>query len=188
MSKRQEFIDIVQENIKRNGINNLLHYLDEDTDFYTAPASSMFHGNHEGGLVEHSINVFKLLSSNKMIRDKYSMETIAIVSLFHDFCKINMYKVEMRNAKDENGQWIKVPYYKSNEDFPFGHGEKSAWIVNKFINITDEEAMAINWHMGGFDARVRGGYNGLSKAFSDSMLVLETHIADMRATYLLENK
>lgn len=183
---KEEFIKIVRENIKRDGIEDLLDYL-ETTDFYKAPASTMYHGNYEGGLIEHSLNVFKMLSgSYSSVISEYDMESIAIVSLFHDLCKANLYKVEMRNVK-QNGQWIQVPYYKTDEEFPFGHGEKSVYLLMKFIKLTDEEALAIRWHMGGFDQAIKGGSYALSGAYSKSLLALELHIADMRATYICEN-
>ena len=183
---KEKFVKIVRENIKRDGIEDLLKYLDE-TDFYKAPASSMFHCNYEGGLVEHSINVFEMILKSEYVKN-YSVETLAIISLFHDLCKANLYKVEMRNTKNEYGQWIKVPYYKTDEKYPFGHGEKSVYLLMKYIKLTDEEALAINWHMGSFDYRVRGGCYSLGEAFNQSTLALELHIADMRASYITENK
>lgn len=180
------FINLARKNIHREGLDSLLNYL-ENTDFYTAPASTHYHGAYEGGLLEHSINVFKALSESKYVSD-YSMESIAIVSLFHDICKTGLYKIEMRNVKNENGQWVKKPFYKVDEDYPYGHGEKSVYLIMKYMKLTDEEALAIRWHMGGFDDTVKGGSYSLGKAFSQSLLALELHLADMRATYILENK
>lgn len=182
---KEKFIKLAKENVLREGINDLLKYLEEETDFYTAPASTKYHGSYKGGLLEHSINVFNELKDSKYINN-YSKETLTLVSLFHDICKANIYKVEIRNTK-KDGDWIQVPYFSVDEKFPFGHGEKSVYLINKFIKLTDEEALAIRWHMGGFTDSVKGGSYSLSKAF-ENILALELHIADMRATYILENK
>lgn len=182
---KNTFISTVKENINRDGIENLLNWL-ETTDFYTAAASSRYHNSFEGGLVSHSLNVYNLLKASPNLND-YSDESIAIVSLFHDFCKINYYEVSTRNVKNKSGIWEQVPYYKVSEKFPFGHGEKSVFIVNQFIKLSNEEALAINWHMGGFDSRVRGGSFSIAEAYNLSKLALELNIADMRATYILEN-
>lgn len=184
---KEKFENLVRENIKRDGVGDLLAYL-ESTDFYTAPASTMFHCSYESGLVEHSINVFERLIRSEEAKKLYDIETLAVVSLFHDICKCNTYEVSERNVKDENGRWIKVPYYKSNEIFPYGHGEKSVYLIMKYMKLTDEEALAINWHMSSFDARVKGGSYALSGALTQSVLTLELHVADMRATYIDENK
>lgn len=183
---KQKFIDTLKRDVHREGLDSLLDWL-ESTDFYKAPASSMFHCNYEGGLVKHSLNVYNTLVSSPFLKD-YSNETLAIVSLLHDICKANTYVTEMRNTKNEYGQWVKVPYYKTKEEYPFGHGEKSVYLIMKYMNLTDEEALAIRWHMGGFDHAVKGGSYSLSDAYNSSKLALELHLADMRATYILENK
>lgn len=189
---KKDFIKIVKDNIHRDGIDDLMNYIENETDFYTAPASSNYHSNHEGGLVEHSINVYNRLKTSSIMNNefsgRYSDETIAIVSLFHDLCKTNFYKVEMRNTKNDKNQWVKVPYYKIDEAYPYGHGEKSVYMLMKYIKLTDEEALAINWHMGGFDSRVKGGSYEMNGAYNMSPLALELHIADLRATFVDENK
>lgn len=184
-----KFETIARKAIQREGIEDVLKYLDEKTDFYTAPASTRFHGDHEGGLVEHSINVFNMLRKSEMLdRDKYNIENVAIVALFHDLCKANTYATEMRNKK-ENGQWIQVPFYTVDEEYPYGHGEKSVYILmREGLKLTDEEALAIRWHMGAFTDSVKGGSYSLNPAFEMSHLALELHIADMRATSILEKK
>lgn len=189
MTEKELFIKTVRDNIKRDGVEEFLAYL-ETTDFYTAPASTIHHSCFEGGLVHHSLMVFDELLKSPNIKE-YSRDSIAFVSLFHDVCKVNTYKVEMRNTKNEYGSWIKVPYFKTDEEYPFGHGEKSVYLLMKhgFGNdITDEEALAIDWHMGSYDTRTKGGSFGSGNAFSMSALALELHIADMRATHLRESK
>lgn len=185
MYNKEDFKNLVEQNIKRDGIQEFMAWL-ETTDFYTAPASTVFHSNVEGGLVDHSVNVYNWLS-NSHCKDKYSAETLAIVGLFHDICKANTTVVSIKNVKNEQtGQWEKQPYYKIENQYPFGHGEKSVYLLMKYMKLTDEEALAIDWHMGGFDQRA-SGYD-LSGAMNQSMLVTEVHIADLRATFETENK
>ncbi|MGN1258922.1 MAG: hydrolase [Christensenellales bacterium] len=190
LANRNKFLEIARSIIKRDGIDNLLDYL-EKGDFFTAPASAKFHCDYEGGLLEHSLNVYNRLRQNILNEygdfNTYSEESIAICGLLHDLCKVDYYKVEMRNVK-EKGEWVQKPYYVVDEKLPYGHGEKSVYIINGFIRLTREEAIAINWHMGGFDHRVQGG-NGTSvgESYKKFPLALWLHLSDMQATYLDEN-
>lgn len=190
LQAKNEFIDIFTTRIKRDGADKLLDYL-SNSDFFTAPASARFHLSEEGGLCKHSVNVYKRLV--KIINEEYgsnppySDETIAICGLLHDVCKVNFYAVDYRNSK-ENGEWVKVPYYRVDEKFPYGHGEKSVFIVSQYMRLKPDEAMAINWHMGGFDERVKGGSYALSEAMAKYKLVLLMHIADLQASYLDEER
>lgn len=182
------FCETYQKYIKRDGADKLLKWL-ENTDFFTAPASTRFHGDYTGGLSEHSQNVFdelvRLLKAYPEV--KVSAETAAIVSLLHDVCKADCYKTEMRNKKDENGKWIQVPFYTFDEDFPYGgHGSKSVYIVQSFMKLTDEEAVAINCHMG-FSDRQPGDFS-LGKAYERYPLAWLLHVADEAATYIKESK
>lgn len=187
-----QFEQIFVTNIKREGSTELLNYL-KSSDFFTAPASARYHLNVEGGLCVHSINVYnRLLALVKAeygdnYRDVYSDESIAICGLLHDVCKVNYYVVDYRNVK-EDGQWVKKPYYTVSEKFPFGHGEKSVFLVNQYIKLTADEAQAINWHMGGFDQRVQGGSFSVSEAYNKYKLAVLTHVADLQATYLDEER
>jgi len=190
-----EFISTFRTFIKRDGAEKLLDFLINKSDFFTAPASSKFHSDFEGGLCSHSLNVYyrlvKLLEQEfgDKWREFYSPETVAIVGLLHDVCKVNYYAVEYRNVKNKDtGAWEKVPYYKVQDSLPYGHGEKSVYIVSSYIHLSREEAMAINWHMGGFDDRVRGGSFAVSQAFTEFPLAVLTHTADFLATYLDEKK
>ncbi|MCK9477969.1 MAG: hydrolase [Firmicutes bacterium] len=189
---KEKFISLCNKNIERAGIDKLLTWLDT-TDFYTAPASTRFHGSHEGGLVEHSLAVFENMKSG--IKISAENESVAIVSLFHDLCKVNFYVPEWRNKKvysengskrDEGGRfdWETVQGYSVDDQFPYGHGEKSAYIVGLFMKLTVDELMAIRWHMGGFDDSIKGGSYALGNAFEKYPLALELHIADLRATYI----
>lgn len=189
---KNEFIALYTNSIKRDGADKLLDYL-LSNDFFTAPASARFHASYEGGLCYHSVNVYNRLI--RLVKDDlgddyaktFSDETLAICGLLHDLCKVNYYTTEMRNVK-ENGGWVQKPYYKVEEKFPYGHGEKSVFIASQYIKLTAEEAMAINWHMGGFDERVRGGSFALSDAYAKYKLALYLHTADILATYIDEDR
>lgn len=188
MTDKEIFLDICKNEIHRDGIDKLLDWLVK-SDFFTAPASTKYHGNFEGGLCAHSLNVYRTL---KDLCEKYfpeaSQETIAIVGLFHDFCKINFYKMGSRNVKDEaSGQWIKKDVWEIDEKIPLGHGEKSCIILQWYIKLSVEELLAIRWHMGGFDTAVKGGDHGLNGAQYYSKLVVLLHAADILASNLMED-
>lgn len=181
---REKFLEIYQKYILREGAGEFLDWL-ESTDFFDAPASTRYHGSFKGGLCQHSINVFeqliRLLKAYKEI--KTTGETAAIIALLHDVCKANCYKTEMRNAK-QNGVWVQVPYYTFNEDFCYGnHGGKSVYLIGKHMKLTDEEAVAIQCHMGNED----GKYT-VSNAYEQTPLAWLLHVADEAATYLDESK
>jgi len=188
-----EFITAYRTFIKREGADKLLDYLMNRSDFFTAPASSKFHSDYEGGLLDHSLNVYyrllRLVESEygEGWRDVISPESVAIVGLLHDVCKINMYKVSYRNVK-KDGVWEQQPFYTIEDEIPYGHGEKSVYIISGFMRLTREEAMAINWHMGGFDDRVRGGSYTIGHAFEKYPLAVLAHSADFLATYFDEKK
>lgn len=189
MGVKEEFIKIYREYIKRDGADKLLEYL-QSTDFFTAPASSRFHNDFDGGLCDHSINVYyrlkKLIDAEDSLYNKYSDETIAIIGLLHDLCKINFYVKDYRKV-NEGGVWLTKPYYKIDEVYPYGHGEKSVYIISKYMKLTDIEALAINWHMGPYDQRVKGqSPQTLEAAMHVDDIVLLTYIADSLATYLDE--
>ena len=177
---KARFIKLAKDNIKRDGINELLASL-EKTDFFTAPASTRFHDSEEGGLCKHSLAVFDHLVSD-LKGNFYDMESIALVSLFHDVCKVNYYTIEMRNKKDENGKWISVPFYSVDDKFPYGHGEKSVFLLQDKLKLSVEESMAIRWHMGAYEGQQ--AWNTLSKAYEMYPLAMYLHFADMKSTYL----
>lgn len=187
---REEFIKLYKENITREGSDKLLEFL-EKSDFFTAPASTRYHGAYEGGLLRHSLNVYECLTeylARERVRQKYelnaSAESAAIVALLHDICKVNFYTVSTRNQKnDQTGQWEKVPYYAINDTLPYGHGEKSVYMISGFMRLTREEAMAIRWHMGfsGIEDK-----NTIGKALEMYPLAFALSVADMEASYFLE--
>ena len=186
MGYKEEFIQIYKENIKREGSAELLEWL-QKTDFFTAPASTKFHGACEQGLVMHSISVFKTLVEKHFDPETDNMESFAICALLHDLCKAEFYKVSTRNVKnDETGKWEKVPYYAVEDKFPFGHGEKSVFLIERFVRLKPAEAVAIRWHMGGFDEAARGGSFAISVAYEKYPLAIKLHLADLESTYLRE--
>jgi HD superfamily phosphohydrolase YqeK len=180
-----KFLQLIKEKATRDGVNELIKWI-ESTDFFVAPASTRFHGNYRGGLVEHSINVYEnLVKLNALYGLCQDEETLAIVSLLHDVCKVDMYKEDFRNVKNDNGVWEKVPCYTHDEKFAYGgHGSKSVFLVQKHMRLTDEEAVCINAHMGAFD-RPTGDYS-LTAAYEMYPLALLLHTADMIATYIDE--
>ncbi len=193
MSAKQEFIEIYQKYIKREGAEKLLaHLMSPSSDFFAAPASTRFHGAYEGGLVEHSLNVYECLRDymdRERVKELYGLEasdeTIAIVALLHDLCKMNFYKPGFRNVKDDNGVWQKVPTYEIDDKLPYGHGEKSVYIISGFMRLTREEAFAIRYHMG-FSGTEEP--RNVGAAFEMFPLAFALSTADMEATYFLEGK
>lgn len=196
---KSRFLSIYTEKIKRAGADKFLEWLNK-TDFFTAPASTRYHLAEPGGLVAHSVHVYERLRSlylAEKINDLKDYgdavaaglsdaeeETIAICGLLHDICKVNFYKAGTRNVKNETtGQWEKVPCYTIEDQLPYGHGEKSVYIIGGFMRLTREEAMAIRWHMGPWQD---GEKQNAGAAFGKFSLALLTHMADMQATYLDE--
>ena len=189
---KDKFIKAYTENITRPGADKLLAWI-ESSDFFTAPASTRFHLSSPGGLLGHSLHVFermKAICANEATItpgfNEPSMETIAICGLLHDICKANFYAVEMRNRKNDQGRWEQYPFYVVDDKLPYGHGEKSVYIVSGFIRLSREEAMAIRWHMGFSDNDFKGGGYSVGNAFEKFPLAVLLHIADLQATYLDE--
>lgn len=193
MNYKERFIEIYEKNITREGSDKLLEFLlSKSSDFFTAPASMKFHSSYEGGLVEHSVNVYECLVdylSRDRVKDIYKMsysdETIAITALLHDLCKINCYKPSTRNVKDENGIWQTVPTYSWDDKLPYGHGEKSVYIISGFMRLTREESFAIRYHMGFSGPEDR---RDIGTAFEMFPLTFSLSTADMEATYYLDGK
>ena len=192
MSAREEFLEIYQEHIRRDGSEALLDYLKNKSDFFTAPASAKFHGAYAGGLCDHSVNVYHCLKAylerervQELYGLEYSDESIAVASLLHDVCKIGCYKTGTRNVKGPDGKWQAVPTFFFEDPLPYGHGEKSVYIVSGFMRLSREEAMAIRWHMGfsgSEDPRTVG------QALQQYPLAFALSVADMEATYFLEKE
>lgn len=189
---KDKFIKAYTENITRPGADKLLAWI-ESSDFFTAPASTRFHLSSPGGLLEHSLHVFermKAICANEATIttgfNEPSMETIAVCGLLHDICKANFYAVEMRNRKNDQGRWEQYPFYVVDDKLPYGHGEKSVYIISGFMRLSRKEAMAIRWHMGFSDNDFQGGGYSVGNAFDKFPLAVLLHIADLQATYLDE--
>jgi hypothetical protein len=190
MTNKERFIEIYRANIKREGAEALLSFL-EHSDFFTAPASTKYHGAYEGGLLDHSLNVYDCLVdilSRPRVKElydiHYSDESIAIAALLHDLCKVNFYKTSFRNAKDETGKWVSVPYYTIEDSLPYGHGEKSVYIASGYMRLTRDEAFAIRYHMG-FSGPEDA--NQVGRALEMFPLAYALMAADMEASYFLED-
>lgn len=204
---RERFTELLCS-VKREGIEELIMWL-EGTDFYTAPASTRFHLACEGGLLQHSLNVYQCLKQKqtaplwKEVLAEVAEESIILVALLHDICKANCYSVGFRNVKtyekadvdaaakwqiktDENGPfvWKSVPSYEFRDGYNLGHGEKSLFLASKFIRLTDEEAFAIRWHMGFADDNSH--WSAIGDAFEKYPLALALYEADLEASKILE--
>lgn len=168
---------------KRKGIVELIDWL-ENSDFIVAPASTRFHNCHEGGLLEHSLNVYKEASRQKDLIKLFNVpqDSIIIASLLHDLCKVNYYKVEMRNTK-VNGAWVQEPYYTVDDFLPIGHAEKSVIIAQQFIQLNEVEIAMIRNHMG-FSKDEMSNVSALFNKYPESLII---HNADLIATYVLES-
>ena len=192
MTDREEFLEIFRTHVTRPGSEKLLDWMDSKTDFFSAPASTRFHGACEGGLCEHSLNVYHCLVDylqRERVQELYGLEypaeSAALVSLLHDVCKTGCYRQGSRNVKGPDGKWQAVPTFFYEDSLPYGHGEKSVYILSGFLRLTREEAMAIRWHMGfsgDEDKRLVG------QALQQYPLAFALSVADMEATYFLEKE
>ncbi|MCH5324537.1 MAG: HD domain-containing protein [Eubacterium sp.] len=189
-ANKQRFINIIRDNVKRDGAEKLLEYLTDKSDFFIAPASTRFHGSYDGGLAQHSLNVYDCLKdylsrerSREQYKMNYSEETIAISALLHDICKANVYVRGTRNVKNEQGVWEQVPTYFFEDNLPYGHGEKSVYMITGFMRLTREEAFAIRYHMGFSGCEEK---NNVSKAFEMFPLAFALSTADMEASYFID--
>ena len=193
----------------RDGFDWLLDFI-RKSDFYKAPASTKFHSCHEGGLLEHSLNVYDRLIHNVNNDNlgsflKVKEENIVIASLLHDLCKSYYYVVDYKNQKtydeetvakadkksvkqDNKGYfvWETVPIYKVDDKIPYGHGEKSVMMIEEFVKLEPVERYAIRWHMGFTEPKENWNY--VSAAFTKYPLCLALHVADLEATYLVEEE
>ena len=178
---KDKFIELLKST-NREGIDKLIEFIDK-TDFYKAPASTRFHGSYEGGLLEHSMKVYDILKdkvSKAIIPIETPEESLILIALLHDLCKVNFYKVDYRNAKNQFGEWEKVPYYTIEDTIPYGHGEKSVMMITEYIKLTVEEKYAIRWHMGFTEPKE--SYTTLGEAFKKYPVALLVHEADLEAT------
>lgn len=177
---KEKFIELLKST-NREGMDKVIEFL-EKSDFFTAPASTRFHGNYAGGLLEHSLKVYEIFD-DKVKKSGLNTpdETIKIAALLHDICKTNYYKTDYRNAKNARGEWEKVPYYTVDDTIPYGHGEKSVMMLTEYIKLTNEEKYAIRWHMGFTEPKEL--YTTLGEAYKKYPIALLLNEADLEATY-----
>ena len=181
----------------RGNVENVIDYLDKNSDFFTAPASTVFHGNYPGGLAEHSLNVYNVAMRVKKqmvelkpeLADRLSDDSVAIVTLLHDVCKTKIYKLEKRNRK-VNGVWEEVDVYSVDySNFPLGHGEKSVIMLLKLgLNLTKDEMLAIRWHMTAWELPMQSAdaKGNLNAAKEQCPLLTLLQASDGLASALLE--
>ena len=185
-SYQEEFEEIFRSKVTREGSAAFLEWLSK-TDFFTAPASTKFHCACPCGLVQHSVSVYRTMVERYFDPETDSEESFAICGLLHDVCKAQFYKEGTRNVKNEQtGAWEKKPYYMIEDSFPYGHGEKSVFLIERFLRLKTSEAIAIRWHMGGFDDAARGGSFAISQAYDRYPLAVKLDLADLESTYLRE--
>ncbi len=179
---KEKFLELLKT-VNREGINDLIDFI-EKTDFFKAPASTRFHWNYDGGLVELSLKVYEILYhivETNMEPLQVSEESLIIIALLHDLCKANFYKVDYRNAKTALGVWEKVPYYAIDDTIPYGHGEKSVMMITEYMKLTPEEKYCIRWHMGFTEPKEQ--YTTIGLAYKKYPLALLVHEADLESTY-----
>lgn len=194
---RSDFLNIYDCAIRREGAEEFLEWL-KSTDFFTAPASAKHHGAHVAGLVQHSVNVWRRLHNiarRDILGEKPGQlppdiqETVAILALLHDVCKADVYHIETKRRKNpDTGFWEDTQAYTVRDAFPLGHGEKSLYLIGRYMNLSNEEALAIRWHMGAFDYSVKGGSRDLNNAIEMTPWVWRLQEADMCATHIDERE
>lgn len=186
----EEFEELLGK-VQREGMDKLISFI-RKSDFYAAPASTKYHSCHEGGLLEHSMSVYKCLLEKKKNPTwqehlkNIPEESLIIAALLHDLCKTYYYIVQYRNKKNDAGVWEQVPYYTVNDEVPYGHGEKSVMMIEEFIKLTPVERYAIRWHMGFTEQKEN--YNTLGTAIKRYPLILALHEADVESSYLFEKE
>lgn len=194
---RADFLAVYRDAIRRDGRSSLLYWLENETDFFMAPASSKHHLSHPGGLAVHSLNVYKRLLEITA-RDVFGgtdwtllaedvVETVAILGLLHDICKAGVYHQETKRRKNpDTGKWEDYLGYTFRDPFPLGHGEKSLFLITRHLALTEEEALAIRWHMGAYDDAVKGGSRSMNEAMNLTPWVWRLQEADMCAAWIDE--
>lgn len=200
-SNKDKYVAYCRQYIKRDGIEELLNYLEKKTDFFNAPSSTKFHLNTPGGLCQHSINVFEtaMKINETILRPKQEAgiclfaeplkeESIAIAALFHDLCKCGLYHQIEKWKKDDNNKWVSYIGYEVKDEFPFGHGEKSCYIINYYLKLHKDELLAIRWHMGMYDVGENGssGRYSFYSACEMTPLVVLLQMADMSSSHWFE--
>ena len=213
MATREENIkrfEGLMATVNRDGREELMEYIRTKTDFYLAPASTQYHLSCEGGLLQHSLNVYDCLMAKKQspvwkkILEEIPEESLVIITLLHDLCKVNFYTEETKNQKtydqdkvaaaegwqrkhDNLGDfiWETVLKYAINDTMPLGHGEKSVMLINCFMRLKTTEIFPIRWHMG--FSEEKSYYKAIGDAMERFPIVLALYEADLEASKLLED-
>lgn len=194
---RADFMAVYSNTIKRDGAAAMLYWLDSKTDFFTAPASGKYHLAQPGGLAVHSLNVYKRLleitardvfgGTDGALLAEEVRETVVILGLLHDVCKEGVYHQETKRRKNpDTGKWEDCLGYTFRDPFPLGHGEKSLYLITRHMALTEEEALAIRWHMGAYDDAVKGGSRSMTEAMNLTPWVWRLQEADMCAAWIDE--
>ena len=189
MITKEEFTELYHASITRRGADKLLDWMGK-ADFFTAPASTRYHLACKGGLMEHSVHVYrrlqKIVAAEYPEDCPYSDETLAVVGLLHDLCKTHFYGTSMRNVKnEETGVWEKKPYYIVDDKIPLGHGDKSVLLAGKYIELSCQELYAI-WHHMGYSGQDYSAAQAIDHSILKYPMVLALQTADMMASKLLE--
>lgn len=197
---RADFLAVYNSSVnRREGAVAMLKWLENETDFFKAPASTNKHLAQPGGLVIHSLNVWRRLREIT-VRDltgrdapgvhhlsEAEEETVAVLGLLHDVCKAGVYHQETKRRKNsDTGKWEDYLGYTFRDPFPLGHGEKSLFLITRHMALTEEEAMAIRWHMGAYDDAVKGGSRSMTEAMNLTPWVWRLQEADMCAAWIDE--
>lgn len=193
---KERFCEILRGTGREN-----IDYVIEDLEgagFFTAPASVRNHYSFEGGLLEHSLNVYdaamavreSLIKLRPELEEKLPLDSIAICTLLHDVCKTDIYKKVVRQRKNEIGVYEKYDEYGIDfSHFPVGHGEKSViMLLRSGLDLEDNEILAIRWHMGPWevDQSNREQDGNYRQASANTPLVSLINAADSLAASLME--
>ena len=159
MTNKEEFIELLRST-NRDGVEDCIVDLQE-LGFFEAPASTKFHLNEEGGLVQHSLNLChvalkvreSMIQLDDSLRELLPKDSVIISILLHDVCKADIYKKAIKRQKNAYGMWTDVSGYDVDySNFPVGHGEKSVIVLLRSgLDLTDDEIIAIRWHMQAWD-------------------------------------
>ena len=194
--KKERFIKLLRST-GRHGIEEVINYL-EVSGFFMAPASTGHHLSYEGGLMEHSLNVYDMamamrdpiVAMKPEMEEKLPEKSIIIAALLHDTCKANIYKKTKKWDFGKDGNLVEQEKYAANySEMPVGHGEKSVIILlGQGLRLTLDEMVAIRWHMGAWDLAFQSNEakGNINEAGNRHPLLSLIQSADNMATHILE--
>lgn len=176
--------------VDRGGVDGLMDWLDS-TDAYSAPCSTRHHLAEKGGLIEHSLSVYDTLCKlDDTFCTEFESDSMVITALTHDFCKVDYYVPDKKWNKD-TGAWRQIDIWSIRDSLPLGHGNKSLYLVSKFIDLTDDEAAAIVHHMTCWNPSVVLDYSAgasFNTAVDKYPLVTMLSAADWISSRLIEGR